>query len=497
MTCLAPSVQFWDNSALSDISPTWSWSFPGGSPSTSTSRSPLVTYNTPGQYTVSLTVTDANGSSTKTFPAFITFSGTGTSTPLLANAEDQLLTPTGWALENPDALDTWSNVSVTGADGNATRAWRMDYYYYNAPGQLDRLVTPVITLAGSAGSRLRFHHAYKGYGATYTDGLRVEISTNCGANWTQLYYAEALALGTTTTGTSPWAPTAANQWLLHDIDLSAYDGQQVVFRFTGVNDYGDRLYLDNIYVVNNGVRLALKVMLEGPYDNLTGRMRDGLRAGGLIPNVEPFTALGFTQAGDGGGETLLSGVTNITGDNAIVDWVLVELRNTTTPTTIVATRAALVQRDGDVVAEDGVSPIALLAPVGSYQVAVRHRNHLGAMTSAPVALSGSTVNLDLTLASTATFGTNARKDISGVQTLWTGNVARDGQLLYTGAGNDRDPILQAIGGVVPTNSITGYRMEDTNLDGVVKYTGGDNDRDPILQNIGGTVPTNTRFEQLP
>ncbi|MCC7502175.1 MAG: hypothetical protein IT229_06580, partial [Flavobacteriales bacterium] len=95
------------------------------------------------------------------------------------------------------------------------------------------------------------------------------------------------------------------------------------------------------------------------------------------------------------------------------------------------------------------------------------------------------------------FGTNARKDISGVQTLWTGNVARDGQLLYTGAGNDRDPILQAVGGVVPTNSIAGYRMEDTNLDGVVKYTGSDNDRDLILQNIGGTVPTNTRLQQLP
>ena len=89
-----------------------------------------------------------------------------------------------------------------------------------------------------------------------------EISSNCGQSWTQLYYAEALALGTTTTGSSPWAPTAANQWLLHDIDISAYDGQSVVIRFTGVNDYGDRLYLDNLEVVNNGLRIALKLMLD-------------------------------------------------------------------------------------------------------------------------------------------------------------------------------------------------------------------------------------------
>jgi hypothetical protein len=36
-----------------------------------------------------------------------------------------------------------------------------------------------------------------------------------------------------------------------------------------------------------------------------------------------------------------------------------------------------------------------------------------------------------------------------------------------------------------------------NLDGVVRYVGAANDRDPILQTIGGTVPTNVRTEQLP
>ncbi|MBK6832596.1 MAG: hypothetical protein IPG92_18515 [Flavobacteriales bacterium] len=70
-------------------------------------------------------------------------------------------------------------------------------------------------------------------------------------------------------------------------------------------------------------------------------------------------------------------------------------------------------------------------------------------------------------------------------------------LKYTGADNDRDPILQAIGGSVPTNTITGYLMEDVNMDGVVKYVGTANDRDPILQNIGGSVPTNTLQGALP
>jgi hypothetical protein len=54
-----------------------------------------------------------------------------------------------------------------------------------------------------------------------------------------------------------------------------------------------------------------------------------------------------------------------------------------------------------------------------------------------------------------------------------------------------------IGGVVPTNVVTGYYLEDVNLSGEVKYTGSDNDRDLILQNIGGVIATNSQIQQLP
>ena len=98
------------------------------------------------------------------------------------------------------------------------------------------------------------------------------------------------------------------------------------------------------------------------------------------------------------------------------------------------------------------------------------------------------------------FGTAARKSIPGTfpaEVLWAGDVTFNGQVKYTGGGNDRDPILSRIGGSTPTNTVAGYWREDVNLDGTVKYTGGANDRDPILQNIGGSTPTNARSAQLP
>ena len=40
---------------------TYSWTFPGGTPATSTSQNQVVIYNTPGTWTASLVVTDING----------------------------------------------------------------------------------------------------------------------------------------------------------------------------------------------------------------------------------------------------------------------------------------------------------------------------------------------------------------------------------------------------------------------------------------------------
>ena len=73
----------------------------------------------------------------------------------------------------------------------------------------------------------------------------------------------------------------------------------------------------------------------------------------------------------------------------------------------------------------------------------------------------------------------------------------DATLKYVGVDNDRDPILVAIGGSVPTNVISGYLLTDLDLDGTVKYTGAGNDRDLILTNIGGLNVNFVRNEQLP
>ncbi len=166
------------------------------------------------------------------------------------------------------------------------------------------------------------------------------------------------------------------------------------------------------------------------------------------------------------------------------------------PATVVHAQHAIVQRDGDVVSPLTGGPLSVAPNGAGYHVAVRHRNHLAAMTATPVSFAGPLATVDLTLPGTATYGTGARRSQGGVMMLWAGNVNGDSMVRYTGVANDREAILSAVGGTVPTQTVNGYLPQDTNMNGQVRYTGNGNDREVVLQNVGA-VPTGTLQQQLP
>ncbi len=60
--CVGQSVTFTDTST--NIPAGWTWTFEGGTPATSTSQNPTITYNTPGTYDVTLVAANYNGTNT-------------------------------------------------------------------------------------------------------------------------------------------------------------------------------------------------------------------------------------------------------------------------------------------------------------------------------------------------------------------------------------------------------------------------------------------------
>ena len=191
-----------------------------------------------------------------------------------------------------------------------------------------------------------------------------------------------------------------------------------------------------------------------------------------------------------------------------MDWAWIDLRfgQPVYPYETYAKRNVLIQRDGEIVDMDGTSPVLLPLKAGNCRVVVRHRNHLGVMSAEPLNLNSTPVLFDASATNSPLFSLPtpnpdaARKVVGTTRTLWPGDAWSLGApygVKYTGSGNDRDPVLYALGGNIPNSVVTSYHRSDINLDGKVKYTGVNNDRDIILQTIGGSTPNAVRYEQVP
>ncbi len=262
------------------------------------------------------------------------------------------------------------------------------------------------------------------------------------------------------------------------------------------------------------IRLLPQVYLQGALFGVSGSlMRDDLRAAGYLPPSNPYAAFNpQTPVGN-----MAPSVTAITGNNAIVDWVFVELHSASLPATVVDSRAALLQRDGDIVEVDGVSSLTFAQTlVGSYYVAVRHRNHLGVMSQSALPLSTTAITVDFRNPNTPVYtnsGTTSYTQIAADQAqvivqqgvaMWAGNSLNDNApsvprnlIIFQGSNNDVNQLYQQVttapGNILttPFYKLRGYQVGDVNLDGQVIFQGTGNDVEFIYQNIVKNHPGNS------
>ena len=269
-------------------------------------------------------------------------------------------------------------------------------------------------------------------------------------------------------------------------------GEMITFMYAGGNGDGfsvkqELVFLDPNQIVD--LKINIKVFLQGPLLNPAnpGLMNDILRTDGKLPMSSPYSDLASINA-----SVLNDGGTSGTGlvSDDIVDWIWIEIRDSLDNGNVINSRSALIQRDGDVVALDGISEFIIPAMTNSYYVVVKHRNHLGVMTSSPLALSVTPSNINFTSNTTPTFGSNAQVQLlSGSMALWAGDSNGMGEVRYSGSNNDSNLIKDYVLADPANgfNSVTfpssGYLLEDTNLNGFAKFSGSGNDSNYIKDNV--------------
>lgn len=171
----------------------------------------------------------------------------GTAIDFTEGFETNGVLPVGWALDNPDNARTWQErTNIVGVDGNSTIAAFVDGANYSSRGQEDTFTTEYFDLVFNGTAELTFDIAKAQWSASYNDGLRVEISIDCGNTFTQVYFKDGLNLATVPYTNSAWAPSSAANWRTEIIDLTPFVGENVLVRFVNMNDYSNSTFLDNI-----------------------------------------------------------------------------------------------------------------------------------------------------------------------------------------------------------------------------------------------------------
>ncbi len=200
------------------------------------------------------------------------------------------------------------------------------------------------------------------------------------------------------------------------------------------------------------VKTNIKVFLEGPFNG--NSMDTSLAKSNLVPFTQPFDAAPWDYQGTESVNSLPGGV---------VDWVLMELFDTTGSNVIAQTnpvtrRALFVLKNGSIVDTDGFSLPAFNVKISdSLFIAVWHRNHCKVVSSAALIKTQGVYNYDFTTdSSKATEGSQVLTELSpGVFGIIAGDGNSDGIISI----DDINNVWKLQSGR------NGYLKGDFNLDG--------------------------------
>ncbi len=244
--CAGNSVEFTDESynAVSG----WTWTFPGGTPGTSTSQNPVITYDTPGLYEVQLSATDGSTTDVETKTSYIRVLPAPSNVPILEGFESfsSLTNIEEWEVVNPAGNAAWELTNTGLQSSQSVRLANL-----NQPsGDIDELVSAPVDLSGITGSMtLSFRYAYRRKNSSDQDKLRVQVTNNCGDTWATRRTLIGFQLSDQTQG-SAFTPSVPEDWTtVHVTNITnTYWTSDFRYKFAFEAGGGNNIYLDNINI---------------------------------------------------------------------------------------------------------------------------------------------------------------------------------------------------------------------------------------------------------
>jgi PKD repeat protein len=248
-TCTGGTIQFFDESYNTVTGRTWT--FEGGSPATSTAMNPVVTYDTPGFYTVTLEATDGAITETTTKTDYIlVLDNDGLSIPYHQGFESFTTFPEDerFVIED-DAADgvAWELTSEASYSGG--KSIKLNNFGLNTKSK-DAVLSGTIDLSGVDPEDeliFNFKYAYKKRLTGNDEWLRFYISKDCGETWALRKNVSGDDLSEEVYGAA-YTPSSPDEWYNVSVTniFDDYFVSNFRYKIEFENDNGNDIYIDHI-----------------------------------------------------------------------------------------------------------------------------------------------------------------------------------------------------------------------------------------------------------
>lgn len=270
--CEGDSITFTEDS-YGGPATTYSWSFPGGTPSTSSQPQPSITYNTEGTYDVVLRISNAGGIDSLVLEDYVHVTGTNAYSAFnyFEGFENASNFNNDWVSISRTAGETfvteWDRNTFASKSGNAS-VWLQNFAsVYD--GGLDQLISPSIKMTDVSNPTITFELSYRRRSVSSNDQFRLYASNDCGENWISLYSVGPtfFAFDNSTQANSNFLPTQGSQWQTITIPpsfipSSVKGSDRVRFMFEVQHGNGNNFYLDDFAISGQVVGVNEQILAE-------------------------------------------------------------------------------------------------------------------------------------------------------------------------------------------------------------------------------------------
>lgn len=245
--CVGSSIQIKNYSYRAQIT-TYAWEVTNGTITlTSAVENPTFNFTQPGLYSVKLTVSNAQGSSTKTKTSYIKISTAQAeinSNGFFEDFENNALS-NNWFVVN-ETTNGWKETTAASVSG--TTSLKIDN---RTADSLDTwtLYSPTFDLTQVANPVIKFKYAYLKRNNNSACKLRIYMSSNCGQTWNIIYNFNSTALATAGNSNANFIPLAS-QWKDATVNIPGLFQNQnnVRIRFEFVGGKGNNFYFDDFNI---------------------------------------------------------------------------------------------------------------------------------------------------------------------------------------------------------------------------------------------------------